>query len=79
MHNDFWNNYKISNENEKKILKKIKLYENFNLNITQMNDSSFNHGTKSKSNQKYIMLHDTEMSVGASAVVNSWKNSNKND
>lgn len=46
-----------------------------NLNITKMNDSSFNHGTKSKSNQKYIVLHDTEMSADATAVVSSWKNS----
>lgn len=45
------------------------------LNATNMNDSSFNHGTKPKSNQKYIMLHDTEMSVSASSVVESWKNS----
>ena len=40
-----------------------------------MYDSSFNHGTKSKSNQKYIMLHDTEMSQNAKTVVQSWKNS----
>lgn len=45
------------------------------LDITKMYDSSFNHGTKSKSNQKYIMLHDTEMSQGATTVVQSWKNS----
>lgn len=45
------------------------------LNATKMNDSSFNHGTKPKSNQKYIMLHDTEMSASASGVVESWKNS----
>ena len=36
------NNYKISNENEKKILKKIKLYENFNLNITQIIFQDYN-------------------------------------
>lgn len=45
------------------------------LNATKMNDSSFNHGTKPKSNQKYIMLHDTEMSQDAKTVVQSWKNS----
>lgn len=47
------------------------------LNATKMNDSSFNHGTKPKSNQKYIMLHDTEMSASASSVVESWKNTGK--
>lgn len=36
------NNYKNSNENEKKILKKIKLYENFNLNITQIIFQDYN-------------------------------------
>lgn len=45
------------------------------LNAMKMNDSSFNHGTKPKSNQKYIMLHDTEMSQDAKTVVQSWKNS----
>lgn len=44
------------------------------MNIIQMNDASFNHGTKPKENQKYIMLHDTEMSQNAETVVNSWKN-----
>lgn len=48
---------------------------NSNLNVTKMYDTSFNHGTKSKSNQKYIMLHDTEMSQDAKTVVQSWKNS----
>jgi len=45
------------------------------MNIVNMNDASFNHGTKPKENQKYIMLHDTEMSENAETVVNSWKNS----
>lgn len=45
---------------------------NSSLNATMMNDSSFNHGTKDKNNQKYIMLHDTEMSVSAIDVVKSW-------
>lgn len=48
-----------------------------NLNMTKMNDASFNHGTKPKTNQKYIVLHDTEMSQDAETVVESWKNSNK--
>jgi len=39
-----------------------------------MNHSSFNHGTKPKQNQKYIMLHDTEMKQDAQTVINSWKN-----
>lgn len=43
------------------------------INITKMYDSSFNHGNKSV--QKYIMLHDTEMSQNAKTVVQSWKNS----
>ena len=46
-----------------------------NINITKMLDSSFNHGTKARSNQKYIMLHDTEMSSDAKSVYQSWKNS----
>lgn len=45
------------------------------MNIKEMKDSSFNHGTKPKENQKYIMLHDTEMAENAETVVNSWKNS----
>lgn len=45
------------------------------IQITKINDSSFNHGSKSKDNQKYIMLHDTEMSQDAKTVVQSWKNS----
>jgi len=48
---------------------------NVNINITKMYDSSFNHGVKPKSNQKYIMLHDTEMSQNAQTVVQSWKSS----
>lgn len=48
--------------------------QNKDVNIKNMIDSSFNHGNKPKSNQKYIMLHDTEMSVEAEAVVSSWKN-----
>lgn len=47
---------------------------NSTLNATKMGDSSFNHGSKPKSNQKYIMLHDTEMSQDAKTVVQSWKN-----
>jgi len=45
------------------------------LNIIKMNHSSFNHGSKPKQNQKYIMLHDTEMSQNAETVVKSWENS----
>lgn len=45
-----------------------------NLNIIKMFDSSFNHGKKPKSNQKYIMLHDTEMAENAKTVINAWKN-----
>ena len=44
------------------------------INITKMYDNSFNHGTKSKSNQKYIMLHDTALDVDAKTTVSSWKN-----
>lgn len=46
-----------------------------NINIKKMVDSSFSHGSKPKSNQKYIMLHDTEMSANAEGVINSWKSS----
>lgn len=45
------------------------------LNVTKMFDDSFNHGTKPKSNQKYIMLHDTAMTQDAKTVIKSWKNS----
>lgn len=45
------------------------------LNITKQTDSSFNHGSKAKENQKYIMLHDTEMDASPSTVVTSWANS----
>lgn len=46
------------------------------LNIIKDYSESFNHGSKPKSNQKYIMLHDTEMNVSAKNIVSSWKNSN---
>ena len=45
------------------------------LNIVKNNDPSFNHGIKPIANQKYIDLHDTEMSQDANTVVSSWKNS----
>ena len=45
------------------------------MNVVKMFDSSFNHGIKAKENQKYIMLHDTEMSENAETVVNLWKSS----
>ena len=37
---------------------------------------SFVHGKKPKSHQRYIMLHDTEISLGATGTVRSWTNSN---
>lgn len=46
------------------------------LNIIKAYNDSFNHGVKNKSNQKYIMLHDTEMNANAKDTVSSWKNSN---
>ena len=46
-----------------------------NLNAKKMNDVSFNHGTKTKENQKYIMLHDTEIDTSPENIVNSWANS----
>lgn len=46
-----------------------------NLNAKKMNNSSFNHGTKTKENQKYIMLHDTEVDASPENIVNSWANS----
>ena len=45
------------------------------IDIKSVNDNSFNHGTKVRENQKYIMLHDTEMTENAETVVNSWINS----
>ena len=47
------------------------------LNVIKMFDSSFNHGTKLKDNQKYIMLHDTAMQEDAKTVVESWKNTGR--
>lgn len=46
-----------------------------NLNAKKMNNASFNHGTKTKENQKYIMLHDTEVDASPENIVNSWANS----
>lgn len=48
---------------------------NGNLDAKKMNDASFNHGTKIKENQKYIMLHDTEVDASPENIVNSWANS----
>ncbi len=42
------------------------------LNISEDYRSSFVHGDKPASCQKYIMLHDTEGSAGASSVIESW-------
>lgn len=46
-----------------------------NLNAKKMNNASFNHGAKTKENQKYIMLHDTEVDASPENIVNSWANS----
>lgn len=40
-----------------------------------MNNASFNHCTKTKGNQEYIMLHDTEIDTSLENIVNSWANS----
>ena len=46
------------------------------LGAKKINHSSFNHGTKSKENQKYIMLHDTEKDDSPENIVNYWANNN---
>lgn len=42
------------------------------LDISEDYRSSFVHGDKPASCQKYIMLHDTEGSAGASSVIDGW-------
>lgn len=45
------------------------------LGAKKINHASFNHGTKPKENQKYIMLHDTEIDASPENIVSSWANS----
>lgn len=45
------------------------------LDLTEDYRSAFNHGAKSASQQKYIVLHDTEVDASASAIVDSWESS----
>ena len=44
--------------------------------VTKVSSTKFQHGNKNRANQKYIMLHDTEETVGPTTIANSWKNSN---
>lgn len=44
--------------------------------VTKVSSSKFEHGNKNRANQKYIMLHDTEVKgAGPTAIASSWKNS----
>lgn len=45
------------------------------LGAKKINHEVFNHGTKPKENQKYIMLHDTEIDASPENIVSSWANS----
>lgn len=48
------------------------------LGAKMINHATFNHGTKPKENQKYIMLHDTEADTSPENIISSWANSKDN-